>query len=108
MSSWRGICWVGATSTMSKTVLITGASKGIGFAMASRFFYAENDVSELILLARESAEFHKNLDKLAASNPFGKRVSPYFIDLADRSDIVRMVADVMAEHRHIDVLVNNA
>src|SRR4051794_16272739 len=93
---------------MSRTVLITGASKGIGFAMASRFFYGDNDVSELLLLARESPEFHHNLDKLEASNPFHKRVAPYFIDLAERADIVRVVPDIMAEHKHVDVLINNA
>ncbi|MCD0445774.1 SDR family oxidoreductase [Glycomyces sp. A-F 0318] len=93
---------------MPKSILITGASKGIGAATAERFFYADNDITDLILLARESEEFEKLIGRFADDNPHGKRVFPHFIDLADRARIVGLMRDVMAEAGKVDILINNA
>lgn len=93
---------------MSKSLMITGASKGIGAATVERFFYADNEVSDFFLLARESAAFSEFVDKLNADNPHGKRVHPYQIDLADRARTVGLMKDVMRDHGKVDLLVNNA
>ncbi|HEY1179855.1 MAG TPA: SDR family oxidoreductase [Phytomonospora sp.] len=93
---------------MSKSLLVTGASKGIGAATVERFFYADNEVDDFILLARESEAFSAFLDKLAADNPHGKKVTSYNIDLADRARTVGLMKDVMATHGKVDLLVNNA
>ncbi|THV43445.1 SDR family oxidoreductase [Glycomyces buryatensis] len=89
-------------------MLITGASKGIGAATAERFFYADNDVTDFILLARESEEFEKLIARLGGDNPHGKKVYPHFIDLNDRARIVGLMHDVMNEAGKVDYLVNNA
>lgn len=93
---------------MSKSMLITGASKGIGAATVERFFYADNEVTDFILLARQSEEFEKVLARLGDDNPYGKRVFGHFIDLNDRARIVGLMRDVMAEAGKVDYLVNNA
>lgn len=93
---------------MSKSILITGASKGIGAATAEKFFYADNDITDFVLLARESEEFEKLTDRLSTDNPYHKRVLPHFIDLADRARIVGLMRDVMAETGKVDYLINNA
>jgi Short-chain alcohol dehydrogenase of unknown specificity len=93
---------------MSKSIMVTGASKGIGAATVERFFYADNEVTDFILLARESDAFTEFLDKLEAENPYGKKVTPYFIDLADRARTVGLMKDVMSQHGKVDILVNNA
>ncbi len=93
---------------MSKSLLVTGASKGIGSATVERFFYADNDVTDFILLARESEEFEKLIARLDGDNPHGKRVLPHFIDLNDRARIVGLMRDIMAEAGKVDYLVNNA
>ncbi|MGH3728095.1 MAG: SDR family NAD(P)-dependent oxidoreductase [Micromonosporaceae bacterium] len=93
---------------MSKSIMVTGASKGIGAATVERFFYADNEVTDFILLARESDAFTEFLGKLEAENPYGKKVTPYFIDLADRARTVGLMKDVMSAHGKVDLLVNNA
>lgn len=93
---------------MSKTLLVTGASKGIGFETVRRFFYAQNDITDFVLLARESEAFTENLQKLNDDNPHDKRLYPYTIDLADRAGIVRLMGEIAHQHGNVDVLVNNA
>ncbi|WP_036828953.1 SDR family NAD(P)-dependent oxidoreductase, partial [Photobacterium sanctipauli] len=62
---------------MSKTILITGASKGIGLETCKRFFYEDNSVTNFILLARESDSFKELLQELSDNNPFNKNVKHY-------------------------------
>ncbi|MGH3661234.1 MAG: SDR family oxidoreductase [Micromonosporaceae bacterium] len=93
---------------MSKSLMVTGASKGIGAATVERFFYTDGDITDFILLARESVAFSDLLEKLAADNPHGKRVHPYCVDLADRARTVGLMKDVMRNHGKVDMLVNNA
>lgn len=93
---------------MSKSMMITGASKGIGLATAERFFQADNDVTDFILLARSSEEFTEAEAEMRANNPHGKSLTCYTIDLYDREAIAALVPQVMATHGKVDLLVNNA
>lgn len=93
---------------MSKSLMVTGASKGIGAAAVERFFHGDNEITDFILLARDSQAFSEFLAKLAADNPYEKRVHPYFIDLADRARTVGLMKDVMSNHGKVDILLNNA
>jgi len=93
---------------MSKCIMVTGASKGIGAATVERFFYADNDVTDFVLLARESSAFTAFMEKLRADNPYDKKTAAYAIDLADRSRTVGLLNDVMDNHGKVDILVNNA
>lgn len=92
----------------TKTLMITGASKGIGLATAELFLAQDNEVGELILLARPSAEFDQAREELAANNPFGKKIACYEIDLYDRAAIAAMMPQLMQAHGSVDLLVNNA
>lgn len=93
---------------MSKTIMITGASRGIGAATAERFHKAAGDVTDLILMARDSTDFTDLLKRLDADNPHAKTVHAYRIDLADRARTVGVLKDVMTEVGSVDILVNNA
>jgi len=93
---------------MSKSIMVTGASKGIGLRTVREFFYADNDVTDFILLSRRSDEFTVAIKDMAANNPFEKRLTPYYIDLADRDALIEMMKDVMTVHGQVDILVNNA
>ncbi len=93
---------------MTKSILVTGASKGIGLATVHRFFYEKNDVSDLILIARESEEYACAVARLEADNPHGKVVHVYHADLADRSRILELTGEIMQRHQRIDILINNA
>lgn len=93
---------------MSRTILITGASRGIGLSTAARFLAADNDITDLILVARESQRFTDAVAALEADNPHGKRIHPYAVDLVDRAQIVGMIKDVVYRHGDVDIVINNA
>jgi 3-oxoacyl-[acyl-carrier protein] reductase len=93
---------------MSKSILVTGASKGIGYRTVREFFYADNGVTDFILLSRQSEEFKVVLKELAEHNPYRKTFTPYFIDLYERDSLVEMMKTIMGAHGKVDILVNNA
>ena len=82
---------------MSKTVLITGASSGIGQEFARR--YAKMGC-RLILTARRT----DRLKALAAELGTPCRILP--ADLADEADCTRLCAALAGEN--IDIFINNA
>lgn len=82
-----------------KSVLITGGSKGIGFATA-RIFAAEG--ASLHLAARNLSDLTKAQKQI--ENDFEVPVSIYSVDLSN-GDAVRELAD---KCQGVDILVNNA
>ncbi len=93
---------------MTKSFMITGASKGIGRATLERFWAADNDVTDFILLARESPDFTETKDYLEKNNPHGKTAAFYEIDLYDRDAIGPLMTKIMEVHGKVDLLLNNA
>lgn len=93
---------------MTKSIMVTGASKGIGLKTVREFFYADNGITDFILLSRESADFDLALKELAENNPFKKTVTPYFIDLYEREKLVALMGEIIVAHGKVDILVNNA
>lgn len=82
--------------------LITGASRGIGAAIASEFARAG---AELALVARGA----EDLEVVAtAGREFGGRVLVLPADLTDISAMAGLIDATVAEYGHLDVLVNNA
>ncbi len=88
---------------MSKTVLITGASKGIGAATAILFAEKGYDV---ILNYNSSAESAILLEHSLKDNGYSALAYP--ADVSKVSDVSRMVNDVISKYGKIDVLINNA
>ncbi len=86
-----------------KTALITGASRGIGKAIALKF--AEEGCNIAFTYSRES-EIGKETEKEIAS--LGVKVKAYVSNAALFEDTHELVKDVVAEFGRIDVLVNNA
>jgi short-subunit dehydrogenase len=85
-----------------RTVMITGASSGIGRATALKIGDAGGTV---LLVARTQAL----LDEVAEEiDLLGGVAYVHTCDLSDPDDIDRMAAEVLERHRHVDVLVNNA
>ena len=91
-----------ARAIKGKTVMITGASSGIGRATALRVGAAG---AKVILVAR-------GVDKLEQTKTeiedLGGVAFVHRCDLSDMSDIERMAKEVLQEHGRVDVLVNNA
>jgi short-subunit dehydrogenase len=89
-------------SVRGRTVLITGASSGIGRAAALKIGAAGGTV---LLVSRT----REKLDEVRAEiEETGGMAFVHPCDLSDTDDIDRMGNEVLAEHGHVDVLVNNA
>lgn len=82
-----------------QTVMITGASKGIGAAAARAFASAGANVA---LVARSEAA----LDALAAS--IGPQALPLPCDVADFAALESAVARTVGQFGRLDVMINNA
>ena len=87
---------------MNKTVLITGATSGIGLACARKF--AENG-DRLILTGRNEQRLNEIRKALTAK---GRDVLTLAFDVRDREKVTKCIEDLPAEWQEIDVLVNNA
>lgn len=88
---------------MSKTILITGSTSGIGEAAAATF--AKNGF-KLIITGRRL----DRLEKLAANlrQKFNVQVLVLCFDVRDRSATNAAIANLPGEWRSIDILINNA
>jgi NAD(P)-dependent dehydrogenase (short-subunit alcohol dehydrogenase family) len=86
----------------NKIVVVTGASSGIGEDCARKLAAAGATV---ILAARTPQKLQDTLDKIQAQ---GGKAFAYACDIADMADCDRFVKTVLDEHRHVDILINNA
>ena len=98
-----------ASSRLSgKTILITGASSGIGRATAHEFSRAAAD-TRLILAARRVDALHTVAAEIAQASGGRTEVLPVKLDVSDPAQVRGFFADTLpTEWRDIDVLVNNA
>jgi glucose 1-dehydrogenase len=88
-----------------KNALITGASSGIGEAIAIRF--AEEGANVAINYLSDAAEAESVRAKAGKANPAGKHVIVQG-DVSKEEQIVAMFAATLAALGSIDILVNNA
>lgn len=88
---------------MSKVVLVTGGSRGIGKGIA--LGYAKNGYDVVInyLGSKEKAKEAK-----AEINALGKNCLLVQADVSKSEDVTRLVEETLKEFNQIDVLVNNS
>ncbi|MEV0536149.1 SDR family NAD(P)-dependent oxidoreductase [Kitasatospora sp. NPDC050463] len=89
--------------TLPRTILVTGATDGLGLALAERL---AADGADLILHGRSQAKLDRIADRFAARG--ASRPRTVTADLADLGQVRRMAAEVRASVDRLDVLVNNA
>jgi NAD(P)-dependent dehydrogenase (short-subunit alcohol dehydrogenase family) len=86
----------------NKVVVITGGSSGIGKAAALKVADAG---AKTIIVARGEDELMKTRDEIIA---LGGKCWAYTCDLADMSSCDDLVKKILADHKHVDILINNA
>ncbi|MEM7708082.1 MAG: SDR family oxidoreductase [Pseudomonadota bacterium] len=89
------------SSFKGRTVIVTGASMGVGAAVARAFARLE---ANLVLLARGE----KKLQELVSELDAGDRVHGMSMDVTDIQAFKDLLADTKSRFGGVDVLVNNA
>ncbi|HVM18133.1 MAG TPA: SDR family NAD(P)-dependent oxidoreductase [Gaiellaceae bacterium] len=91
-----------ADDLTGRTALVTGGSRGLGFALAQELAAAGARVA---ICARGEDALERARQRLAAG---GAEVLATRCDVADRSDVDAWVAEATERFGRVDVLVNNA
>jgi NAD(P)-dependent dehydrogenase (short-subunit alcohol dehydrogenase family) len=87
-----------------KICVITGATSGIGLAAAEALAVRG---ASLALIGRNRIRGEAALARVRAAAP-GVRATVHYADLLRASEVRRLGADLLADYRRIDVLINNA
>lgn len=91
-----------------KTVLITGASSGIGKSTALEFARTCPQDLKLILTARRLDNLKQLAEDIKKEFGSGVQVLPIQLDISKSSEVHGFVSKLPTDFQQIDVLVNNA
>lgn len=99
-----------ATRLLGKTVLVTGASSGIGAATAILFAKAGSNV---VLVARREEILKQVVDKCSAAYKEsglsqGGKFAAIQLDVSDKAQVAGFWDQIPNDLRDVDILVNNA
>jgi NAD(P)-dependent dehydrogenase (short-subunit alcohol dehydrogenase family) len=93
---------VSGTLVDMTTVLITGATSGLGRLLAQRL---AADGAHVLVHGRDRFRREQLVDELRAA---GGHADPYGADLASLAEVAALADAVAADHPELDVLINNA
>ena len=85
-----------------KVVLITGGGTGIGRASAERL---AGEGAHVVICGRRAAPLNETVAAIRAA---GGAAESIVLDVGDLEAYAKVIADVAARHKRLDVLVNNA
>lgn len=91
-----------------KTILITGASSGIGKSTAIEFARTNPDNLKLILTARRLDNLKQLAEDIKTEVGSGVQVLPVQLDISKPREVRGFVSKLPNEFQQIDVIVNNA
>ncbi len=89
---------------MQKTILITGATDGIGLVTAKNLVSMGHNV---LIHGRNEQKLVRVSEQLKVLANGGAIVS-YLADFSNLTDVQALAKQIKAEHSHLDVLINNA
>lgn len=84
-----------------KTIFITGATSGIGLAIAKKMANSQN---QLILCGRRQ----KKLDKISKKLSAITNVLTLCFDISEKKEVTKLLENLPKEYNSIDILINNA
>ena len=87
-----------------KTAVVTGGSKGIGFAIAKEFL---QEGANVFICARNKAELKNAVAKLSESNKSSGKVTGLVLDGTKESDMEELASQAASLTGKIDAWINN-
>lgn len=91
-----------------KTIVVTGASSGIGKSTAKEFARTSPKNLKLILTARRIDTLKEVAAEITKEVGDGVQVLPVKLDVSNPEEVSNFVSSLPEEFREIDILVNNA
>lgn len=91
-----------------KTIVVTGASSGIGKSTAKEFARTSPKNLKLILTARRIDSLNQVAAEIKEEVGDGVKVLPVKLDISNPEEVKNFVPSLPEEFKEIDVLVNNA
>jgi NADP-dependent 3-hydroxy acid dehydrogenase YdfG len=92
------------TDLKDQTVMVTGATSGIGEACAWRF--AEVGAGKVVIVGRKVAKLQEMKKEIESATD--AKVAVAVLDVRDKEGCMKVTEQLPKEFRNIDVLVNNA
>ena len=89
---------------MTKTILLTGATDGIGLETTKRLAASGH---QLLLHGRSEAKLSAAVDVVRADAP-SAAIEAHLADLSRLDEVDALANDISAAHDHLDVVINNA
>jgi len=87
----------------NQNAIVTGAGRGIGYAIAVRL---AREGARVACVSRSEENAKRTADELNAARPDSAKA--YAVDVADRALVQKVGAQILEEFGQIDILVNNA
>lgn len=88
----------------SKTIVITGASRGIGRAIVEK--YAQNGW-QVVFCSKNSDSISKTLMELKQKYPLSK-IDGLVCDMSQKEEVLKFANYCIEQYKNIEILVNNA
>ena len=88
---------------MKKTIIVTGASRGIGAAIVKMLAKEDNNI---VLNYNKSEEIAKKMQEEFTKQ--GKNVEIFKADVSKREEVKKLIEYTINKFKKIDVLINNA
>lgn len=88
---------------LGKTAVITGGSRGIGFATAKQLVI---EGANVVICGRQEDTLMEAANKIEKET--GQRVLAIVADMTQKADCEKLIMSAMAKFKRIDILINNA
>lgn len=89
---------------MAKTILLTGATDGIGFETSKKLVREGHNV---LLLGRNENKLEQTKNELAKLGS-NSQLDTFCADLSEPKDVAKLALDIIGKYSSLDVLINNA